>query len=215
SRWRCRIRRRTSAWTPVRKTRPEPSSYLSSSETSRSGAVVTAVAVAIGRAPRIVFRIAPRRVGRGLGSGNCVAGPQDEFYAVSPVACESRLATKCGPERFDASLVIRLLHGRVMATRERKHGHRLREALEHDRSHRFRGEFIAERRACALIDQDLPGLCFTAQPRSEVDHASNGRVVGAALVSEGAERRMAARDAHAEIEVVSGLLPLRAQLAKA
>ena len=40
SRW--RISRRTSAWTPVRKTRPEPSSYLSSSETSRSATLVPA-----------------------------------------------------------------------------------------------------------------------------------------------------------------------------
>src|SRR6185437_16253650 len=67
----------------------------------------------------------------------------------------------------------------------------------------------------ALIDQDLPGLCFTAQPRSEVDHASNRRVIEAALVSEGAKRRIAACDAHAEIEIVSGLLPLRAQFAEA
>src|SRR5688572_23842114 len=53
SRWRCNIARRTSAWVPLRKTRPEASLYLSSSETGKADIP----------APKGVLRIMPSEQG--------------------------------------------------------------------------------------------------------------------------------------------------------
>src|SRR5262249_55316818 len=54
-----------------------------------------------------------------------------------------------------------------------------------------------------------------AQPRGEIDHGADRRIVEAALESDPTERRIAVRDADPEAELVAVLAPADAELADA
>src|SRR6185503_2507409 len=104
---------------------------------------------------------------------------------------------------------------RIALARQLECRDRLHKALERHLADRLDDERLAERGAHPLIDQDLPGIRLAAKPRGEVDDTADRRIIEAALEAECAERRVAARDADAQIEVVAVVEPLRAQHGKA
>ena len=71
---------------------------------------------------------------------------------------------------------------------------------------------ILDRREGLGVDQDLAGLRLAAQPRREVHHRADRRVVVAALEADLAERGVAVRDADAEAELVAELAPFDGEL---
>src|SRR5205807_5324510 len=151
--------------------------------------------------PRIVFRVAPRRVGAAKGWRLCRRPRRwREFYAV--FRAMPGKAARLSRLLFSRHYLLAIgPSGRRMCERERRHG--LRITLERQRTDRFDGEVVAKRCAGPSIDEELARFGFAAESIGEVDDAPDRRVIPATFESEGAERRVAVRDPHADIEIVA------------
>ena len=73
------------------------------------------------------------------------------------------------------------------------------EAFERELARRLDLQQSLRRRQDALGNQDLAGLCFTAQASGEVGDRADRAVVPASLEADRADRRIALRDADAEV----------------
>ena len=86
-----------------------------------------------------------------------------------------------------------------------------REPAQVDLAHRLGRHELLGGGVHALADQDLARPGLGAQPRGEVRHVADGRVVEPALVSDAPERGVALRHADGEGQVMAPALPLLGQ----
>src|SRR5882672_10871447 len=85
------------------------------------------------------------------------------------------------------------------------------EAAQRQLAERLRLDKILDRRIEPARDEDLAAARLAAEPRREVGHGADRSVVPAALEADGAQRRVALRDAHAEVQVEAELAPTTRQ----
>src|SRR5262249_58759825 len=85
------------------------------------------------------------------------------------------------------------------------------EALELQRADLLSLHEIGDGGVDALADEDLARRGLGAEAKGEVGDTADGRVVAPALEPDRADRRVALRDSHAEIEIVPAPAPLRAE----
>src|SRR5207249_1892428 len=103
------------------------------------------------------------------------------------------------------------------ASRRRPHAkhvegrHRPREAAERQLAERLDLHQVLDRGVEPARDEDLAAARLAAQPRGEVGHGADRPVVPAPLEADGAERRVALRDADAEVQVEAQLAPAARQ----
>src|SRR5882672_10228051 len=89
--------------------------------------------------------------------------------------------------------------------------HRSREAAQRQLAERLGLDEALDRGVEAARDEDLAAARLAAEPRGEVGHGADRAIVPAALEADGAERRVALRDAHAEVQVEAELAPAAGQ----
>src|SRR6516165_9626408 len=80
--------------------------------------------------------------------------------------------------------------------------HRAMNALERELTHRLDRHRILNLREHPRINQDLPGLCFVAEPRGNIGYRADGGIIEASLETDGAERGKPVCNADAETNVV-------------
>src|SRR5215467_933860 len=89
--------------------------------------------------------------------------------------------------------------------------HRTANALERELTHRLDGHSILDLREHPRTNQDLPGFCFIAEPRSNVGYGADGGIIEASLKTDGAERGKPVCNADAETNVVPPPMPSLSQ----
>src|SRR5439155_14257806 len=85
--------------------------------------------------------------------------------------------------------------------------HRLVEARELERRERLRHHELRHHPLRAFAQEDLTAEGLGTEPRREVHHATDGAVVETTIEADPPERRVAERDPHAEVELVTALTP--------
>src|SRR5215475_11775827 len=81
------------------------------------------------------------------------------------------------------------------------------EALEGQWAERFQGNQVLHGARHALGEEDLGVARLPAEPRGEIGHRADGSVVPAPLEADGADGRIALRDADAHAEIIALLAP--------
>ena len=120
------------------------------------------------------------------GSGGRSSGPRRRALDLRQFCCA--LADGDDVERYDRPL----------------------ETLERELAGRLHVDVVLDLRVETLRDQDLPAGRLVGEPRGEIRHRADRRVVGAALEADLAAGRVAERDARAEVEVVPAFRPAAA-----
>src|SRR5688572_21598448 len=87
--------------------------------------------------------------------------------------------------------------------RERRYG--VGESLERKRPNCFALESAVQSGHGLAVEEDLAGFGFAAEARGQVRDIADRRIVPAPFEADGAERRIALRDAHAERELEAAL----------
>src|SRR5262245_51961672 len=81
------------------------------------------------------------------------------------------------------------------------------DTLEREFPDRFDSHGFLYGHQYARTDQDLTRLRLVAQPRGDIRHRADSRIIEAPFEADRAERRVAVRDADAKAEFVPQLLP--------
>src|SRR5690348_10614859 len=85
--------------------------------------------------------------------------------------------------------------------------HRTANAFERELTHRLDRHSVLDLREHPRTNQDLPGLGFIAEPRSNIGYRADGRIIEASLETDGAERGKPVCNADAETNVVPPPMP--------
>src|SRR5262245_53012428 len=89
------------------------------------------------------------------------------------------------------------------------------QSLQAEFRYRLADDASVDRRVRSLAEQDFAGVGAIAEPGGEDHDVADGAVVIAAFESDSSESRIAARDPHAEPEVVPALPPVARETSEA